>query len=285
MTPYVNARGEEYIQLFQHYPILSYLYTPFEKNYNALPGVNFAASNPIIPVVLVTAYMSFCYFGQKYMKSRPAFDLRMPLAYWNLLLSTFSFIGMFRTVPHLLHNLYSMSLEDNLCTNAQVSYGDGACGLWVQLFIYSKIPELVDTFFIVARKKNLIFLHWYHHVTVLLFCWHSYATEASTGLFFVAMNYSVHAVMYGYYFLMAIRMKPKWLPPAVITMMQITQMLVGTALCAMSYLLLSKGESCAVKKENVVAGAIMYGSYLYLFAEFAVKRFILTPKKTAKKVV
>ena len=36
----------------------------------------------------------------------------------------------------------------------------------------------------------------YHHITVLLFCWHSYATESSTGLYFVAMNYSVHAIMY-----------------------------------------------------------------------------------------
>ena len=288
MTTYVNARGQEFSQIFQEYPILSYLYTPFEKNYNAIAGVEFANDNWAIPITLVTVYMGFCYFGKKYMAKRDAFDLRMPLAFWNLFLSTFSFMGMARTVPHLLNNLKNMSLEDNLCTDPQIAFGDGATGLWVQLFIYSKIPELVDTFFIVARKKNLIFLHWYHHVTVLLFCWHSYATEASTGLFFVAMNYSVHAVMYGYYFLMAVRMKPKWLPPAVITVAQISQMVVGTSLCVMSFFLLQKEESsCAVKKENVIAGALMYGSYLYLFAEFAVKRFILAPRKkaAAKKVV
>jgi elongation of very long chain fatty acids protein 6 len=144
----------------------------------------------------------------------------------------------------------------------------------------------VDTFFIVARKKPLIFLHWYHHVTVLAFCWHSYATEASTGLFFVAMNYSVHAVMYGYYFLMAIEQKPKWLKPVVITIAQISQMIVGTALCVMCFFLLQNAETaCAVRKENVIAGGLMYGSYLYLFAEFAVKRFIFGPsKKKAKKL-
>ena len=27
--------------------------------------------------------------------------------------------------------------------------------------------------FLIIRKKEVIFLHWYHHVTVLLFCWHS----------------------------------------------------------------------------------------------------------------
>jgi hypothetical protein len=282
-TVYTNSRGQEFNQLFQSFPILEYAYTPFEKNYNAIAGVDFARENPAVPVALVCGYMAFCYFGQKYMKNREAFDFRTPLALWNLFLSTFSFMGMARTVPHLLNNLRTMSLEENLCTDPQISFGDGACGLWVQLFIFSKIPELVDTFFIVSRKKPLIFLHWYHHVTVLLFCWHSYATEASTGLFFVAMNYSVHAVMYGYYFLMPIKQKPKWLPPVVITIAQISQMLVGTALCVMSFVLLNKGESCAVKKENVIAGGLMYGSYLYLFVEFAVKRFILAPKKKIAK--
>jgi hypothetical protein len=48
-----------------------------------------------------------------------------------------------------------------------------------------QIPELGDTVFVVLRKKPLIFLHWYHHVTVLLYCWHSYASRSSAGLYFV----------------------------------------------------------------------------------------------------
>ncbi len=42
------------------------------------------------------------------------------------------------------------------------------------------------------RKKPLIFLHWYHHVTVLLYCWHSYYEQTTYGLYFIAMNYTVH---------------------------------------------------------------------------------------------
>ena len=37
------------------------------------------------------------------------------MAFWNLGLSVFSWIGMARTLPQLLHNLYYMSLRDNLC--------------------------------------------------------------------------------------------------------------------------------------------------------------------------
>jgi elongation of very long chain fatty acids protein 6 len=251
--------------------------TMFEQNYDSNFGLNFTKEHPYLPLGITFSYLSACYFGQQYMKNRPAYDLQSSLACWNLFLSTFSFIGMLRTVPQLIYNLNSMSLQDNLCTDPKESFANGACGLWVQLFIFSKTPELIDTFFIVARKKPLLFLHWYHHVTVLLFCWHSYSTEASTGLFFVAMNYSVHAVMYGYYFLMAVNAKPKWLNPGLITLSQISQMVIGTSLCAMTYSLLGT-TNCAVKRENVVAGGLMYGSYLYLFCEFACKRFLTTKK-------
>ncbi len=245
------------------------------SNHDPASGINFAKNHPFIPIGIVTLYLWLCYYGKIFMSLREPLDLRKPLAYWNLMLSTFSFVGMFHTIPTLIHNLRTMSLTENLCIEPRASFGMGACGLWVQLFIYSKIPELLDTFFIVARKKPLVFLHWYHHVTVLLFCWHSYATEASTGLFFVSMNYSVHAVMYGYYCLMAIDAKPKWLNPVIITICQIAQMIVGTALCCVSlYLLLFGDINCAVKTENVIAGMLMYGSYLYLFCDFAKRRFI-----------
>jgi len=258
--------------------------TLFEQNYDSTPGLLFAKEHPYIPVGITMYYLAACYFGRLYMANRQAYDLQMSLAYWNLFLSVFSFVGMFRTVPQLIYNLNTMTLQENLCTDPKDSFANGACGLWVQLFIYSKVPELVDTFFIVARKKPLLFLHWYHHVTVLLFCWHSYATEASTGLFFVSMNYSVHAIMYGYYYLMAVNAKPAWLNPGFITMCQIAQMLIGTTLCAMTYSLLGT-TNCSVKRENVIAGGLMYGSYLYLFTDFACKRFFKNPSTKVKKLL
>lgn len=260
------------------------MYSNYENNYDPATGINFAKNHPFIPIGIVTGYLWLCYYGRIFMSMREPFDLRKPLAYWNLLLSTFSFVGMFHTIPTLIQNLNKMSLIENICIEPRISFGMGACGLWVQLFIYSKIPELLDTFFIVARKKPLIFLHWYHHVTVLLFCWHSYATEASTGLFFVTMNYSVHAIMYGYYYLMAIDAKPEWFNPVIITICQIVQMIAGTALCCLSlYLLLTDEANCAVKAENVIAGMLMYGSYLYLFCDFAVRRFINTKHEYSLK--
>ena len=51
-------------------------------------------------------------------------------------------------------------------------------------------------------------------------------------------------------------------------------MLVGTAVCVSAwYFTFSPAHSCSNDLSNLVAGALMYGSYLYLFVDFAVSRY------------
>ena len=199
----------------------------FEKKYDPIPVLNWMRDHPIVPIFGVILYGILICLGQYFLKDQDSWKWRNSLAVWNLFLSVFSTIGMLRTAPQLLHNLTTLSLRDNLCTDPRITYGSGSTGLWVQLFILSKFPwvqkciamnwttkdvvcfhlyflfltyhlttpwsELFDTFFILIHKKPLIFLHWYHHITVLLYCWHSYVTTSPPGIFFVVMNYSVHA--------------------------------------------------------------------------------------------
>ena len=121
-------------------------------------------------------------------QDRPAFNLRGALASWNLLLTVFSLAGFLRTMPHLVHSVLSdeaglaHGFYASVCRPAETSFGQGANGLWTMLFIFSKVPELLDTAFLVLHKKPV-------HFTVLLYCWHSYMTRSSAGLYFVAMNY------------------------------------------------------------------------------------------------
>jgi hypothetical protein len=194
---YVNSRGVAYQQFFQKVPIFQHFYTRFEAEYDPLPIHGWMGQHWEIPIGFVVVYLLGCYFGMKFMNKidyKKIWDTRNLLSFWNFLLCTFSFVGALRTVPPLLHNITTMPFVDTICRPGDHDWGVGATGLWVQLFCLSKIPELIDTFFIVQRKRPLIFLHWYHHVTVLLYCWHAYTTEASQALYFVAMNYSVHAV-------------------------------------------------------------------------------------------
>lgn len=238
-----------------------------------MPVLHWMQHHPAVPVLACVLYMILIFGGQQYFAKREPLKWRYTMAMWNLLLSTFSTIGMIRTLPPLVHNLATYSLRDNLCLDPRSTYGSGSTGLWVQLFILSKFPELIDTFFIVIHKKPLIFLHWYHHITVLLYCWHSYVTKSPPGIFFVVMNYSVHASMYGYYFLMAMRWRPRWFNPVWITAFQISQMIVGVAVTLLAFYYYQTDPTCGIEAENNTAAFIMYGSYLFLFLQFFFGRY------------
>ena len=71
--------------------------------------------------------------------------------------------------------------------------------------ILFQVPELGDTIFIVLRKQKLIFLHWYHHITVLIYCWYSFSQYTAPARWFVVMNFVVHSIMYTYYAFRALR--------------------------------------------------------------------------------
>lgn len=171
--------------------------------------------------------------------------------------------------------LMTKSFEETICVPKEQTWAFGSVGAWVMLMNFSKLFELLDTVFIVLRKKPLMFLHWYHHTTVLLFCWLAYSTSSASGIYFVAMNYTIHAIMYGYYCLSALDLRPKWFPPALITLAQMAQMFVGTFVCAAGWYYRNLGRPCANDYSNLIFGAIMYATYLYLFADFAVRKYIL----------
>lgn len=260
-----------------------FLATPLEYNFVNKATVNFARTYWQIPLVLTAFYAAFCYFGTKVMVNHKAVNCKSALALWNCFLCLFSFLGMWRTLPRLLSMLLTLPVADTMCVSPAETWGNGSTGFWVMLFIFSKVPELVDTVFIVIRKRPLIFLHWYHHLTVLLYCWHAYATLSAAGLYFVAMNYTVHSIMYGYFCLQSLNLCPRWFPAHLITGLQIAQMVVGTGVCALSWYHQLSGKSCHQDMGNLIAGAAMYASYLYLFVEFARRKYSPAASKHGKK--
>ena len=136
--------------------------------------------------------------------SRPAFDLRGPLTGWSMFLAMFSIMGAARTLPEFMHTLYTHGFYHSLCIPSFIEQ-DRVSGFWTWMFVLSKVPELGDTIFIVLRKQKLIFLHWYHHITVLIYCWYSFSQYTAPARWFVVMNFIVHSIMYTYYAFKALR--------------------------------------------------------------------------------
>jgi len=282
----LNSANFEYEDFFCLYEnSLGRTMMSMEKNFYPTVRRDWMVDNPWLPVVAILGYGVMIGVGKTYFAKRDAWSWRPALACWNLFLSVFSLIGFCRVAPGLAHNLYHYSIAENLCMDPEQMYGsDQMVGTWIQLFIFSKFPELIDTAFILIHKKPLILLHWYHHITVLLYSWHGYVTKAPAGIIFTVMNFAVHAIMYFYYFLMAVKCKPKWFNSMYITASQISQMVVGVIVTALSFILpYSYGPACQIKTENNVAGFIMYGSYLLLFLQFFFKRYYGKKEKKALK--
>lgn len=212
---------------------------------------------------------------QNYMRDRPKYHLRGPLMVWSLLLSAFSFSGFFRAGLH--HLLYMVNY----------GWGRSVCDpvlnetVWSFLFCFSKLPELIDTYFIVLRKQRLIFLHWYHHITVFIYCWFSYSYITNPQQWFITMNYFVHSIMYLYY---AIRASSFYRPPVwvniVITSLQLLQMAVGVWVNIYIFINMRADPEwyCDGKIETtytyVYLAFAMYASYLVLFANFFYTAYI-----------
>ena len=251
----------------------------YEYNFQHYQAVKFVNDNYSIPLLSIFLYGIFCYFVPNIMNSYNAFDLKYHLSIWNGFLAIFSLIGTIKTLPFLFLDTLSCSYENSICTDPVYTWADSTTGFWVMLFIFSKIPELFDTVFIVLRKRKLIFLHWYHHITVLIYCWDAYAKLVGTGLYFVSMNYFVHTIMYSYYCAKSLEICPKNFPNYIITILQTIQMLVGTILCLSSWYYMYSREKCHNDINNLIYCSIMYSSYLYLFYSFGIKRFIKKKNK------
>lgn len=246
----------------------------YEKNFESSEILKQHQFNTDIPIVMISLYLAFI-FGIPKIMNKPFNNLKKVFGVWNLFLSVFSMIGVSRVVPHLLNVYRTKGLEYTLCEEPTKWYADGAVGLWMMFFIYSKFPELGDTIFLVLRGKKVIFLHWFHHITVLLYCWHAFHVRIACGIWFAAMNYSVHSVMYFYYFMANVGYFKLVRPFAMlITIGQILQMVGGMAVLISVQLKLWEGVPCRNDPANIRLGLFMYFSYFVLFCILFYEKYV-----------
>uniref|UniRef100_A0A914GWT0 Elongation of very long chain fatty acids protein n=1 Tax=Globodera rostochiensis TaxID=31243 RepID=A0A914GWT0_GLORO len=270
---------------FEYWPRYGFenhtLVLPAERSFNLTDSTLWMQDNWLNSLAFCTLYVIAIFGGQKLMSSQKPFGLDQALFWWNLGLATFSAMGMVRMVPELIWSVNSNSFIYSICT---ASYAQGVTGFWTEKFALSKVFELVDTGFIVLRKRPLIFLHWYHHITVLVYTWMLYKDHTASGRWFITMNYTVHAFMYSYYALRALKIRlPKWFA-MLITVMQITQMLVGVSLGMITlYLKVTGMEECQCTWTNLYASFILYGSYFLLFCNFFYQTYLRRGNRYAGK--
>ena len=268
------------------FPLSKLISTDYELNWDAFSSWTVHFRETWYTCVAVSVlYLIAIPVGQRMMANRPAFDLKYPLFLWNLGLAIFSIMGVLHVVPSFLYGMATNGPMYYLCRNASVGYGRGPLGFWCILFVLSKYAELIDTAFLVLRKKAVPFLHWFHHASVLLVSVGTIMLFGPTGIVMISMNFFVHSIMYSYYAIAAVTRPPKW--GKIVTKLQIAQMVGGLAMIAGVYLGANKVENCEVQPGNAFGILFIYASYLFLFVRFYINRYLVAkkPVKEALKKV
>lgn len=251
-----------------------------EKSFTSESRREWMVQNWTQTIYWVAAYVAFIYIGRWYMRNREPFELKNPLILWNAALAIFSITGTARTMPEFVSSVQKNGFAGSYCKVGE--FFEGVNGLWIWLFHLSKLLELVDTVFLVLRKRPVIFLHWYHHASVLIYTWFIYAVPTPMSRWGIWMNYTVHSFMYTYYMLRAAGVKVPHRVSMAITSMQIVQFIVGTYICwdTVYRVILGRG-ACDCPPLNAIVAFLLYTSYLVLFVNFFYQSYV---KKGKRKV-
>lgn len=237
------------------------LHFPLEVDFPTLEWSGFVREYYYYLLIPSVTYLIAIKLGQNYMRDREPMEVSRLLIFWNLFLTIFSAIGTHRMWYEVITaSTDSRSFISGICLPGVRT---SRAGFWFMLFAFSKFVEFGDTFFLVVKKKPVIFLHWYHHITVMLLTFHIWANQHPTGRYFTLMNFSVHSVMYGYYSLTAMKIKIHPKVAFCITSIQLSQMFIGLFISVLSLIHCNQHSN-----SSAYFALTIYFSYALLFAQF-----------------
>ncbi|PAV69333.1 hypothetical protein WR25_27306 [Diploscapter pachys] len=244
------------------------------KNFPEVEGKKFISDHFIITLQASVLYVLVVFGTKFFMRNREPFSLFVPLNIWNFLLAAFSIIGTIKMTPEFVGTLQNHGVVNSYCYVYDFTKGEN--GYWVWLFIASKLFELVDTVFLVLRKRPLMFLHWYHHILTLIYAWFSHPLTPGFNRYGIYLNFLVHAFMYSYYFLRSMKI---WVPGVVakfVTTIQIVQFLISCGVLAhVAVLVFLQNVKCDFDINVFYLASFMDTTYLALFINFFLKSYVL----------
>ena len=200
----------------------------FENDFDEIAGFEWINQYWTLSLWVSAVYVILVFAGSRFMNSRPPYGLRSVMTVWSAVNAVFSTMGTIRMTPELIFVIQHYGWEYSICNP---SYFLGPTKAWGYLYTISKLFELGDTAFIILRKQKLIFLHWYHHFTVMIYTWYSFTEWQALGRWFMVMNFAVHSVMYSYYAFKAMRFRVPKLVAITITVLQLLQVRNYLRLC------------------------------------------------------
>ena len=177
------------------------------KNPDVDPMKNVWWEGPIVSSIL---YLLVIYLGKKFMENRDPYPIRPYIFTYNLYQCLLNAWNVAAFVNEVYSNPHYTSMWGNVAQPGVLGYRISFL-VWVHYI--NKYVELLDTLFMILRKKNnqISFLHCYHHV-LLIWSWFMVCKVESRGdtYFGASVNSFIHVIMYGYYTLALLNVPCPW---------------------------------------------------------------------------
>lgn len=248
-----------------------------------VPGVTPLSTFTATATMLITYYVTV-FAGREFMKNREPFKLNGLFMMHNLILTIISGVLLALFTEQLVPTIASNGVFYAIC-----DHRGGWTAPLVTLYYLNyltKYVELLDTIFMVLKKKPLTFLHTYHHGATALLCYTQLIGLTAVSWVPITLNLTVHVVMYWYYFQAARGVRIWW--KKWITRLQIAQFVIDlgfvyfasyTYFSSTYFPKLPTAGQCAGEEFAAFAGMGILSSYLLLFISF----YFATYKKNNAK--
>jgi elongation of very long chain fatty acids protein 6 len=227
-----------------------------------------------LPIGTLIVYLGIVFYLPRRMEKEDKIEFLFVMRLWNLFLSILSLLTFMGMVTPVVAFILDKGFYELVCLPGGELYR-GSQMFWAWVFAIAKHLELLDTLFLVLRKKPVAFLHYYHHITVLAYTMvNIHFLPGGLAFLFATINSAIHTVMYWYYYRALTSRPPRWAP--LIHRAQLTQMLVGAivSLCWCYYYLVGWSCSCKYPIIYALGSVILYGSYFILYLQFFTVRFL-----------
>lgn len=199
--------------------------------------------------------------------------LRLITAAHNLILCLLSLVMAVGCTLSAIHQTPPHHPSWPICFPAGQTPPGGPTFYWAHVFYFSKILEFVDTLLILlsgSRSRRLSFLHVYHHAVVVVMCYVWLASSQSLFPVALVTNATVHVVMYAYYLLCAVGIRPRW--KRLVTDFQIVQFVFSFLISGWMLRLHFGGSGCEGIR-GWCFNAVFNASLLALFVDFHFKNY------------
>uniref|UniRef100_A0A7N0TW56 very-long-chain 3-oxoacyl-CoA synthase n=1 Tax=Kalanchoe fedtschenkoi TaxID=63787 RepID=A0A7N0TW56_KALFE len=255
------------------------IYQPQIQNFQWNPATTLGGS-PMFLAAAVAGYLSTTFvFSRLLTPALPSALLRLISAAHNLVLLILSLL---MSLGVTLASTSSLPASHLFCfPAANPPRQGGPLFFWAHVYYLSKLLEFVDTLIIILNRtsaRRLTFLHVYHHSAVVVMSYLWLATSMSLFPIALVTNAAVHVLMYGYYLLCAVGIRPGW--KRVVTDCQIVQFVFGFAASfVMLFYHFCRGGCAGIW--GWVFNAVFNASLLYLFVDFHKRNYAAKRKMAA----